>query len=307
MPQKKAPRRAEPLSVQAGGGDAVSVRAARSGDLAAAAELMVPLIARGELLPRSRRQLTRLLRHAFVAEVDRRVAGFAALEVYSQKIAEIQCLSYEESAGREEIAGRLVARCVGRARRQRVLEVMAVVPASLEATLKARGFDFSLPRHKRALFIRPGESGTDADAGHSTEPLEGTTFRAATRRDVAAIAEFIAPFVARGELLPRSDAELVRLARYAFVAEAEGRLVGLAAMEIYSKKLSEIQCLSVAKGYRSHGIGRRLVALCVGCARQRRITETMAISSREGFLKACGFSDCLPGPKTALFFKTRDQ
>jgi amino-acid N-acetyltransferase len=89
------------------------------------------------------------------------------------------------------------------------------------------------------------------------------------------------------------------------VAEAEGRLVGLAAMEVYSKKLSEIQCLSVAEGYRSQGIGRRLVELCVRCAREHHVAETMAISSREGFLKACGFSDCLPGPKTALFLRTR--
>ncbi len=283
------------------------VRPARGGDLAAAAALMVPFIARGELLPRSGRELTRLLRHAFVAEMERRVAGFAALEVYSPKIAEIQCLSFAESARQEEIVGRLVGRCVHRARRQGVLEVMAVVPESLETTLKARGFDFSLPRHKRALFICPAEAGIDADAALLTEPEERATFRAAIRRDVAAIAEFIAPFVARGELLPRADAELVRLARHAFVAEAEGRLVGLAAMEIYSKKLSEIQCLSVAKGYRSQGIGRRLVALCVQCARERHITETMAISSREEFLKACGFSDCLPGPKTALFLKTRDR
>jgi amino-acid N-acetyltransferase len=244
-----------------------------------------------------------LLRHAFVAEVGRYVAGFAALEVYSQKIAEIQCLSFEESAVQEELVGLLIEQCVGCARRQGILEVMAVVPESLEKTFKACGFDFSLPLQRRALFIRPQE----ADADSASEPADGVQLRAATRDDVAAIAEFIAPFVARGELLPRSEAELVRLARYAYVAEAQGRMVGLAAMEIYSKKLSEIQCLSVAKAYRSHGIGRRLVALCVQRARQRQITETMAISSREGFLKACGFSYSLPGPKMALFLKTRDR
>jgi amino-acid N-acetyltransferase len=190
---------------------------------------------------------------------------------------------------------------------------MAVVPAALEETLRACGFDFSLPRHKRALFIRPDDAGGPDDAGavpdedSSPDPLKGVRFRAATRRDVASIAEFTAPFVARGELLPRSAAELARLARHAFVAEAEGRLVGLAAMEIYSKKLSEIQCLSVAKGYRSQGIGKRLVALCVQRAREQRIAETMAISSREGFLKACGFSYCLSGPKTVLFRRTRDR
>jgi amino-acid N-acetyltransferase len=307
MPKKKAVSRAKASRGQTAGGAAVAIRPARRDDLAAAAELMVPFITRGELLRRSRRELARLLRHAFVAETAGRVAGFAALEVYSAKIAEIQCLSFEESAEPGEIVAQLVRRCVRRARRKGVLEVMAVVPESLEATLKDCGFDFSLPRHKRAMFIRPADAGAAAEAGLSSAAAEEATLRAATRRDVAAIGEFIAPFIARGELLPRTDAELVRLARHAFIAEAEGRMVGLAAMEIYSKKLSEIQCLSVAKGYRAQGIGRRLVALCVQCARERHITETMAISSREEFLQACGFSYCLPGPKTALFFKTRDR
>ena len=263
MPKKTTRTRAEPRRTSSHCSSSVRVRAAREDDLAAAAALMNSFIARGELLPRSHRELVRLLRHAFVANCGRRVTGFAALEIYSQKIAEIQCLSFEESASPPACVGLLVEQCVARARREGVLEVMAVVPEPLEETLRGCGFDFSLPRQKRALFIRPSEAVTNLDIDLSSAPTEGASFRAANRHDVGAIAEFIAPFVAREELLPRTEAELVRLAHHAFVAEAEGRLVGLAAMEIYSQKLSEIQCLSVARGYRSRGIGRRLVALCV--------------------------------------------
>jgi amino-acid N-acetyltransferase len=293
--------------------NAIIFRAAHRADLPAANIVMAPFVARRELLPRTHQDLVRLLRHALVAEVDGRVVGFAALEIYSKKIAEIQCLSFEELAGQADFASGLVERCVDLARRQGVLEVMAVVPASLEKTLKACGFDFSLPRQKKALFIRPdgaggaGETGAAPDEDSSPDQVKGVRLRAATRRDVVAIGEFIAPFVARGELLPRTAKELARLARRAFVAEAEGRLVGLAAMEIYSKKLSEIQCLSVAKGYRSQGIGKQLVAMCVQLAREQRVAETMAISSREEFLKACGFGYCLSGPKTVLFLRTRER
>ena len=117
--------------------------------------------------------------------------------------------------------------------------------------------------------------------------------------------EFTAPFVARGELVRRSTKEMTSLMRHAFVAKVDGRIVGLAALEIYSPKLAEIQCLSVDASCRGRGIGKRLVALCVRRAREFRVAETMAISSRDEFLQACGFDYGLPGWKTALFYHTR--
>jgi amino-acid N-acetyltransferase len=289
----------------------MTVRAARESDLPTVSAMMKPLVARGDLLPRNTEELADLLPHAFAAEADGRVVGFAALEVYSRKLAEIQCLCFEETAEGPEIARRVVLPCVQRAREQDVLEVMAVVPATLEPALRACGFDFSLPNQKRALFIRPSdENGTVPFPGATAidSPVPGgATIRSTRVLDLAAVAQFVAPFVARGELLPRSTEELSDLLRHAFVAEADGRVVGFVALEVYSGKLSEIQCLSVEQGYRRHGIGRQLVMRCVERARECRVTETMAISLRDEFFLGCGFGYCLAGPKTALFLRTRDH
>jgi amino-acid N-acetyltransferase len=119
------------------------------------------------------------------------------------------------------------------------------------------------------------------------------------------VARFLAPFVARDELLPRTEEELLTLLRHGFAAKAEGRIVGFTALEIYSEKLAEVQCVSVDDAYRGHGIGRRLVTLCVDRARQFQIAETMAISAREEVLRRCGFDDALPGAKVALFVRNR--
>jgi ribosomal protein S18 acetylase RimI-like enzyme len=53
-----------------------------------------------------------------------------------------------------------------------------------------------------------------------------------------------------------------------FVAEAGKRLVGVAAIEVYSKKLAEIQCLAVAEDFHGRGVGKQLVAMCVARAHE---------------------------------------
>jgi N-acetylglutamate synthase-like GNAT family acetyltransferase len=130
------------------------------------------------------------------------------------------------------------------------------------------------------------------------------TIRSAADRDVADLALLIEPFVAERKLLPRTEEELRSLITHGFVAESSGRVVGFAALEVYSKKIAEIQCLAVAAGFQGRGLGRRLVQCCVDRARQQRVREVMAITSTEGFLKSCGFDYSLPEQRKALFLQT---
>ena len=139
-----------------------------------------------------------------------------------------------------------------------------------------------------------------------TAPDSAPVVRPAVLDDVTARDEFIQPFVAMGRLLPRTRDELEELVRYGFLAEIDGKIVGFAALEVYSKKLAEVRSLAVAPGHQRHGIGKRLVQACVDLARERNILEVMAITSSEGFFQSCGFDFTLPGEKKALFIQTRD-
>lgn len=261
--------------------------------------LMAPFVPLGDLLPRSTKELRFVLQQAFVAETDGQVVGFAALEIYSWKLAEIQCLSFRETPLRQDIARQLVLRCAQLARWYEILEVLAIVPPALEDVLRGCGFDFALPNQKRALFICPADAIAPADE----PPLVGVVLRDAVHADLAAVEEFLTPFVARGEVLPRSTEELGDLLRHALVADAADQVVGFAALEVYSEKLSEIQCLSVDKARRQQGIGRRLVLGCVQKAREHHVAETMAISLRDQFFVQCGFDHSVVGPKIAMFLK----
>ena len=155
----------------------------------------------------------------------------------------------------------------------------------------------------------------------------GVHLRQAEAADAAAIHALMRPFVMQRLLLARTEAEVIELTRHGFVAVLGdsgqsvdsgkpinsgqsvdlGKLVGFAAIEVYSQKLAELQCLAVAKPFQGSGIGRALVARCVQRARNLNIMEVLAISSSESFLQSCGFDYALPDQKKALFCQLRPR
>ena len=139
------------------------------------------------------------------------------------------------------------------------------------------------------------------------DPLGIPVIRPATATDTAAILEFLEPFVSAGQLLRRTAEELQALTTHGFLANVQDQTVGFAAIEMYGRKLAEIQCLAVLAEYRRLGVGRELVALCVDAARQNNIMEVMAISASDEFLRSCGFDYSLPDQKRALFYQLRPR
>lgn len=132
--------------------------------------------------------------------------------------------------------------------------------------------------------------------------------RPARAADFDALEAFLAPFMVEQRILPRTAEELNDLLPTGFVAETgDGRIVGFAALEVYSRKLAEVRSLCVSPDLQGRGIGRRLVAQCLALARERSVFEVMAITSQDGFFLSCGFDFTLPGEKKALFLQTRDE
>ena len=140
----------------------------------------------------------------------------------------------------------------------------------------------------------------------SAENHHSYTVRRATIQDVDRLQEFIEPFVTKGRLLPRTQDELEDLTANGFLAESDGRIVGFAALEVYSTKLAELRSLAVSSEVQGRGIGKALVQACVELARQKRVFEVMAITSSDEFFQRCGFDFTLPGEKKAVFLQTRE-
>ena len=131
--------------------------------------------------------------------------------------------------------------------------------------------------------------------------------RPATTADAVRLEQFIAPFVEANRLLPRTTEELAELVHDGFIAEMDSRIVGFAALEVYSSKLAEVRSLAVDPVCRRQGVGQRLVSACIDRARGMKILEVMAITSSEEFFRRCGFDFTLPGEKKALFISTDES
>lgn len=124
-------------------------------DLAEVQAFLQPFMDNQHILPRTSLELQLLLKHGFVCRLKDKIVGFAAFEMYSKKLGEIQCLAVDTEVRRQGIGGTLVKMCVQRAREQKVKEVLAI--SASEEMFRSCGFDYSLPNQKRAFFIEPGE------------------------------------------------------------------------------------------------------------------------------------------------------
>ncbi len=139
------------------------VRPATRDDLAELTAVVDHFVRANRLLPRTVDELQELIALGFVAVCDEQIVGFAALEVYSPKLAEIRSLAVKEDMQGRGIGRLLVQECVRLAESRNILEVMAVT--SSEDFFVSCGFDFTLPGEKKALFIQTRETDGETSTG----------------------------------------------------------------------------------------------------------------------------------------------
>jgi amino-acid N-acetyltransferase len=135
----------------------INIREAAASDVRQLYVFLQPFFAERRLLERSAEELLKLLQHGFIAERDSVIVGFASIEVYSWKMAEIQCLAVSPVCRGRGLGKLLIHRCVQRARTLNIHELMAIT--SSEKPFTDCGFHYSLPDQKRALFIYPQQEG----------------------------------------------------------------------------------------------------------------------------------------------------
>jgi amino-acid N-acetyltransferase len=117
-----------------------------------------------------------------------------------------------------------------------------------------------------------------------------TRLRPARLADVAAMEELMAPFVATGDLLPRSNYDLCRHIKEYVIAEApDGSIVGTASLKVYSTKLAEIAGLAVREDQQGRGVGKKLVEALLLDARALGLDEVFGLTRKPLFFLRLGF------------------
>jgi len=130
--------------------------------------------------------------------------------------------------------------------------------------------------------------------GLSVRPLRApeprATLRPAALADVAAMETLMAPFVATGDLLPRSNYDLCRHIKEYLVADAaDGTIVGTAGLKIYSPELAEVGGLAVREDQQGQGVGKALVEALLTDARALGLAQVFGLTRKPLFFLRLGF------------------
>jgi len=121
-------------------------------------------------------------------------------------------------------------------------------------------------------------------------PRPALEIRAAQLADVPGLERLMAPFVATGDLLPRSNYDLCRhIKEYVVAVTPSGEVVGCGSLKVYSQTLAEVAGLAVADGWQGAGIGRAVVAALMDDARRLGVSETFALTRKPDFFDRLGF------------------
>lgn len=114
--------------------------------------------------------------------------------------------------------------------------------------------------------------------------------RAAVLADVARMETLMAPFVASGDLLPRSNYDLCRhIKEYVVAEDPDGAIVGTASLKIYSTTLAEIAALAVRDDQQGKGVGRALVEAVLDDARGVGLRQVFGLTRKPMFFLRLGF------------------
>ena len=139
--------------------------------------------------------------------------------------------------------------------------------------------------------------------------------RKARISDIDAIHRLVNSCAERGEMLPRSLAELYDNMRDYFVCSDAGSdtIDGACALHICWENLAEVRSLCVEESVRRRGLGYELVRACMDEAREFGIEKLFVLTYRNDFFGRLGFeevekaelpqkiwTDCVKCPKFPL-------
>lgn len=108
--------------------------------------------------------------------------------------------------------------------------------------------------------------------------------------DAQAIHELVNTFARRGEMLPRTMAEVYENLRDFYVVRTDaGETVACGGLHILWEDLGEIKSLAVREDMQGQRLGARIVEACLDEARAIGLTTAFALTYRPGFFERLGF------------------
>jgi len=138
---------------------------------------------------------------------------------------------------------------------------------------------FAPPRTRASGRARPAAAPATA----------AVTVRRARVADMLQVEPLINGFAKQELMLPKSVEQLSRTFREFVVAEHEGRIIGCAALRVYTPQLAELGSLAVHESAHGLGVGRKLVAAVEEEAGVHGIGTVFALTLQDVFFHKQGY------------------
>ncbi len=125
----------------------------------------------------------------------------------------------------------------------------------------------------------------------SVTPDTAVTMRRARVGDVPRLYELISFYAARGDMLPKTLDQIYNRVRDFVVADAEGEVIGCAALKITWHDLAEIISVTIHPDFQGQGLGHRLVEPLFAEAQELGIPTLFVLTGQVGFFSRLGFRE----------------
>lgn len=122
-------------------------------------------------------------------------------------------------------------------------------------------------------------------------PTASVSIRRAHVGDIPRLYEIINYYAVRGDMLPKTLDQLYNRVRAFNVAEADGEVIGCAALHITWADLAEVVSLAVHPDFQGRGLGRQMVEPLFGEARGLGIANLFSLTLQVGFFSRLGFRE----------------
>ena len=125
------------------------------------------------------------------------------------------------------------------------------------------------------------------------ETMSQLQLRPARPSDTRAILQLINHYSAKGQMLPRSFAQVVEKIRDFVVASAvdggTSSIRGVVALHVVGEDLAEVRSLAVEESLQGQGVGRQLMEKCLAEARALGLHRVFTLTYRTEFFSKLGF------------------
>ncbi len=156
----------------------------------------------------------------------------------------------------------------------------------IRATRNARA-DCPLPRCWG--IIRPMNETAQIIRDPALAPAAAGAIRQARLDDVTDIHRLLTHYASLERLLPRAEPDIYQSLREFVVAERDGRVVGCASLQIFTRDLGEVRSLAVDPDATGMRIGSRLVGALEDDARRLGLSRLMALTYEVSFFNRMGY------------------